>query len=90
MKEIAVKTEITQYNSNLNSMVDRFVQYLDVSPLSTRSYMVGVKVFLRYLSDNSINTPTRETILQYKKELSLTKSANTISLYLSALRKFFG
>ena len=90
MKEIAVKTEIAQYNSNLNNMVDRFVQYLDVSPLSTRSYMVGVRVFLKYLSDNSIKTPTRETILQYKKELSLTKSANTISLYLSALRKFFG
>ena len=92
MKEIAVKTEIAQYNlnsMNLNSMVDRFVQYLDVSQLSIRSYISGVKVFLKYLSDNCINTPTRETILQYKKDLALTKSANTISLYLSSIRKFF-
>ena len=89
MKEIAVKTEIARYNSDLNNMVDSFVQYLDVSAISVRSYISGIKIFLKYLSDNGINTPTRETILQYKKDLSQTKSASTVALYLSALRKFF-
>ena len=89
MKAVAVKTEIKQYNSDLSTMLDRFVSYLDVSAISVRSYISGIKTFLRYLSDNGINTPNRETVIMYKKHLSITKSASTISLYLSALRRFF-
>ena len=89
MKAVAVKTEIKQYNSDLSTMLDRFVSYLDVSAISVRSYISGIKTFLRYLSDNGINMPNRETVIMYKKHLSITKSASTISLYLSALRRFF-
>ena len=89
MKAVVVKTEIKQYNSDLSTMLDRFVSYLDVSAISVRSYISGIKTFLRYLSDNGINTPNRETVIMYKKHLSITKSASTISLYLSALRRFF-
>ena len=89
MKAVAVKTEIKQYNSDLSTMLDRFVSYLDVSAISVRSYISGIKTFLRYLSDNGINMPNRETVIMYKKHLTSTKSASTISLYLSALRRFF-
>lgn len=89
MKAVAVKIENKQYNLCLSSMIDRFVQYLDISPASVRSYMTGIKVFMQYLSENGINTPTKETITQYKKYLSATKSANTTALYLSSIRRFF-
>ena len=89
MNAVAVKAEIVQYNSNFSDMLNRFVQYLDVSPSSVRSYVFGVKSFLQYISTNGINTPTRETVLMYKKELAKNKTASTIALYLSALRRFF-
>lgn len=82
-------TELKQYNSNISELLNRFVQYVDVSHATLRSYISGVKVFLQYLSDNSINTPNRDTVLLFKKYLSENKSTGTIATYLSALRRFF-
>lgn len=82
-------SEITQRNNNIGELLNRFVQYVDVSPATMRSYVSGVRVFLQYLSDNGINTPTRETILLFKKHLTTNKSNSTIATYLSALRRFF-
>ena len=89
MNAIVVKSEIVKCNSNFSTMLDKFVQYLDVSPSSVRSYIFGVKSFLQYISDKGINNPNRDTVLMYKKELAQSKSASTIALYLSALRRFF-
>ena len=89
MNGLVMKSEITQRKLNLEDMIKRFTQFIDVSEASVRSYRHGVKSFLRYLSENGINTPTRETILRYKKDLMQTKSVNTIALYLSSLRRFF-
>lgn len=89
MKLVNAKSEIIQCNSNINTMLERFVQFVDVSQVSLRSYISGVKAFLKYTSDNAISNPTRDTVLAYKKELAKTKSASTIALYLSALRRFF-
>ena len=89
MNAVAVKAEIVQCNSEFNDMLNRFIQYLNVSPSSVRSYVFGVKSFLQYISSKGISTPTRETVLMYKKELAKSKSASTIALYLSALRRFF-
>lgn len=86
---VEVNTHIAQRNSNFEDMLNRFVQFVDVSQLSTKTYINGVRVFLRYLSENGISTPTRETVLQYKKDLMQTRSANTTALYLSSLRRFF-
>ena len=88
MNGLVMKSEITQRKLNLEDMIKRFTQFIDVSEASVRSYRHGVKSFLRYLSENGINTPTRETILRYKKDLMQTKSVNTIALYLSSLRRF--
>ena len=89
MKLAVINSEVTQYNSNIEDMFYRFIQFVDVSEASIKTYRNGIRVFLKYLSDNSINTPTRETILSYKKYLSQNKSASTTALYLSSLRRFF-
>ena len=89
MKLVSAKSEIIQCNSNINTLLERFVQFVDVSQVSLRSYISGVKAFLKYTSDNGITNPTRDTVLAYKKELAKSKSASTIALYLSALRRFF-
>ncbi len=85
MKPATVSTEITSVD-----LLNRFTQYLDVSPSSVRSYVSGVKRFIRYLADNGISQPTRDTVIEYKKELAGKYSANTVAISLSALRRFFG
>lgn len=89
MKSVTLKAEIVQQHTNFNTMLDRFIQYVDISHVSMRAYISGVRQFMKYISENGINTPTRETVIQYKKHLAETKSASTIALYLSALRRFF-
>lgn len=88
---VPVKTEIKQCNNgmNISDMLNRFVQFVDVSKSSITAYMSGVRAFIRYLHDNGINNPTRDTVLTFKKALTETKSASTTGLYLSALRRFF-
>lgn len=89
MNTVAVKAEIIQHNTEFNDLLYRFVQYVDVSQSSIHSYIKGIKSFLRYISERKIKAPTRENVIEYKKYLSESKSASTIALYLSALRRFF-
>ena len=74
---------------SLANLADRFVEYLDVSELSVKSYKSGVRKFLTFLHCNGITTPTRDTVLMYKKELISKYSVNTTALYLSSIRRFF-
>ena len=89
MNALTVNAGIYQCKPKFDNMLNRFVQYLDVSPLSVRSYISGVKRFMFYLSEKGITAPTRETVLDYKKELLEKYSANSVSLYLSSIRRFF-
>ncbi len=89
MNELALKNDIVQCEPKFENMLNRFVQYVDVSKLSVRSYISGVRVFLKYLAENGITAPTRETVLSYKKELCEKYAVNTVALYLSSIRRFF-
>ena len=59
---------------NINETLNRFVQFVDVSQLSVRAYISGVRAFIRFIHDNGINNPTRDNVLTFKKELTATKS----------------
>ena len=79
----------TTANYTMNELADRFVKYLDVSALSIKSYISGVRKFLTFLNSQGITLPTRDTVILYKKTLCEKYTANTTALYLSALRRFF-
>ena len=90
MNALTLKNEFKPLKSiNLNILIDRFKRFVDVSPSSVRAYLSGVKAFMRYVSEKGIKQPTRETVIEYKKELTATKSASTVALYLSSIRRFF-
>lgn len=86
-----MKNEITQMNNNLNfkNMYEDFISYIDVSELTLKSYGDGIRNFLNYLSDNGIKYPTRDDVRNYRDELSVNKSVNTVNSYLTSLRVFF-
>ena len=89
IEERKMNVEIVKVNQNLDNLLDRFVAYLDVSPASVRSYVSGIKRFLAFLSSKGITTPTRNTVITYKKTLTEKYSANTCALSLSALKTLF-
>ena len=73
-----------------SELLSRFTEFLDVAPLTVKAYKSGLKMFGKYLYSAGVKNPTRETILAYKKELQEAgRKPSTISLYLSALRRFF-
>lgn len=86
-----MKNEITQMNNNLNfkNMYEDFISYIDVSELTLKSYGDGIRNFLNYLSNNGIKNPTRDDVRDYRDELSINKSVNTVNSYLCSLRVFF-
>ena len=92
MKNIALSSTATldsRNSVNLEQLSIRFVQYLDVSEQSVKSYSVGVRKFLSFLQRNSIVQPTRNTVILYKREMSEKYAASTVALYLSSIRRFF-
>ncbi len=91
-KSITVKTDNVinvQDNYSMNELANRFVKYLDISPVTVKSYISGVKKFLTFINSQGITAPTRNTIIEYKKTLCEKYTAGTIALYISALRRFF-
>ena len=86
---VSSQAELT-VNTTPENLISRFFEYLDCSEQTTRTYKYGVRQFMSYLHRESISHPTRETVIGYKKALIAKglKSA-TISLYLSAIRRFF-
>ena len=68
----------------------RFFTFLDVSQVSVRSYVSGIKQFISFIHSQNVTAPTRDTIIEFKKYLlNSGKKPATIAMYLSALRRFF-
>ncbi|MBQ3455485.1 MAG: tyrosine-type recombinase/integrase [Synergistaceae bacterium] len=76
--------EITQ------TVIQSFIDFLDVNPLTVKSYKSGIKYFIRYIDEKGIKFPKRNDIISFKKYLNENgKSPATVAAYLSALRRFF-
>lgn len=74
---------------NLAKETEDFVSYLDVSPLTLRSYHNGIKAFLEYLDKENVKYPTRDDFRGFREELKQNSTVNTTNSYLSAVRRFF-
>ncbi len=67
----------------------RFISYLDASKKTVETYSRNLKQFFVYLNDNQISTPTRDTVLSYKRYLLKRYKSNTVQNYIIAVRLFF-
>ena len=86
MEEIVLKG-----NSELaiEPLIKRFLDYIDVSDNTVKSYKVGLLQFNEYLKLNNIKTPTREDIINFRDSLKETHKPNTVNAYLIAIRNFY-
>ena len=73
-----------------DTLIQKYLEYIDVSQNSSKEYNVGLKMFFTYCSNNNINNITRQDIINFREYLKeQNKSANTINLYLVAIKNFF-
>ncbi len=72
------------------NLVEEWLNSSDISEASRMAYRRNIRNFQRWSLTNCQQTPTRETILDYKKFLVAQKyTACTQSNYLCAVREFF-
>lgn len=70
-------------------LVEHWARFIDASPLTVKAYTTNVRRFFEWLDAREITAPTRETVLEYKKDLQTAHKAATVSSYIVALRIFF-
>ena len=73
-----------------STVLNSFVDFLDVAPLTVKTYKAGITRLITYLKAKQITKPVREDIAAFKKALQECgcKPA-TVAAYLSAIRRFF-
>lgn len=78
-------------NDNLviEPLIQRFLNYIDVSENTMKAYNVGLIQFNEYLKANGIKEPTRETIIEFREYLLETHKPKTVNLYLIAVKNFY-
>lgn len=93
MNEIFLKGNNNQLEETkkleYNDLVERFLNYIDVSENTIQTYKYSLKQWALYLYENNINIPTRQDVLNYKELLMKKHSANTTNLYLVSLKNFY-
>ena len=87
MKEILLRKE--NNNLVLDNLMQQYLNYIDVSDNTTRSYNVGLIQFKNYLEMNDIKVPTREDIIGFREYLKETHKPNTVNSYLIAVKNFY-
>ena len=74
---------------NLNNWLDRFFMFIDVKAKSADTYKKATKQFMKYLAENGITEPTRDTVISWREYLRAEHKPTTIQLYLTAVKLFF-
>lgn len=84
MNEVLERKELV-----IEPLIQRFLNYIDVSDNTVKSYNVGLLQFNDYLKCNGIKTPTREDVINFREWLKITHKPNTVNAYLIAVRNFY-
>lgn len=74
---------------NLDNLMQKYLNYIDVSDNTTRTYNVGLTQFNEYLKQNDIVEPTREDIIAFREYIKLDHKPNTVNAYMITIRNFY-
>lgn len=84
--------EIKKINNNIEKLKEyenKFLNYMDNSPKTSETYEIALKRFFNYLIENDIKNPTRDDIIDYKKELMNNMKPTSVNSYIIAVKSFF-
>lgn len=89
VKAIDIYETVKQLDMS-DTLVTSFIDFLDVSPLTVKTYKAGIARLIAYLKAKGITKPGREDIADFRKSLQASgRKPATIGAYLSAIRRFF-
>lgn len=87
LKDIFLKDVLFNIN---NLILDDFKNNLDAKPKTKETYIKGVKAFIKWCDENNVTEVTHAILIQFKEDLMANnKSASTISMYMTALKKLY-
>lgn len=72
-----------------SELLEDYQRYIDAAPATVRTYTSAVKQFTKYLREQGIDRPTRETVIAYREQLRTYCKASTVQNYIEALKIFF-
>lgn len=87
-----MKNELELKNNNvlnMETLMERYLNYIDVSDNTTKTYNIGLIQFNEYLKENNIKEPTREDVINFREYLKVDHKPNTVNAYLIAVRNFY-
>ena len=70
MQELMTTNRQIQPVYGMNSLIDRFIDYINVKEVTRDSYFVCLRDFIAWLNENCIRQPQREDILRYVEYLN--------------------
>lgn len=81
----------SEVNFNINDLIlDDFKANLDATKTTKETYVKCIKVFMDYCNKYNISEITHATLIQYKEWLTdNNKKANTVSMYVTSLKKLY-
>lgn len=71
------------------ALMERWISFVDATPKTAATYTASIRRFAAYLAEQGVTQPTRETALEYKRQLSAHYRPATVNAYLAAVRLFF-
>lgn len=92
MEEMVVvqgQTAIVSQPTFTEDLFTSFVSYLDASPKTVETYTRAVRQFFKYIYENGVSQPTRDTVLAYREWLKESHKPTTVQNYIVAVRLFF-
>ena len=92
MQEImtAASYEIVDSQQLNNDMLQSFVEFIDASENTVKTYARGVRQLYAYLYSKGISQPTRQDIIAFREELKASgHKPTTIQNYITATKLFF-
>lgn len=81
--------EIVDSQQLNNDMLQSFVEFIDASENTVKTYARGVRQLYAYLYSKGISQPTRQDIIAFREELKATHKATTVQNYMVAVKLFF-
>jgi integrase/recombinase XerC len=73
----------------LENLAKAFSEYIDVKSQSARTYKIGIKAFFKFLFENGITQPDRQSVINFRDALLQSgKSVSTVQTYLTAVKSF--
>lgn len=83
-------TELRIVNDNFDDLFSQFIAFIDATPNTVRTYSTSLRQFFKYLAENSVQSPTAQTVRDYRAYLQASgKKPTTIQNYIVAVKQFF-